>query len=865
MPLPARRPDRPRRPRRFTSALEALEPRRLMSVTVFEDGFEGAALAGWAVKAYAGGGSSPTWGVNSLNSYAGVRSAFVAGPNRDAYASDQHTGMIRQGVSLAGFGSASLTFKYFLNTEAGYDFFNVNVLGPDGRATNVFRDSGDDRDIGWRSKTISLNAFAGKSGLGVEFRFDSDGSLVNEAPSGVWVDDVRLSADTKAATANIRGSVFDDADGDRARDSSEKPLPGWTIYLDQNQNRRRDSGEAWRVTDAAGRYTFGVLAPGTYYVAEELRAGYVQTTPQRANVSGAGGFRIDLRFSDSSLTSSQRSAFSAAARRWGEVLVGDLPDVAEDGTIIDDLWIDAAARDIDGPGGVLAQASPSSFREGSGTGGNLPYRGFVEIDTADLGSLQSSGELLGVLTHEMAHVLGFGTMWDQAGLVRGSGSSNPRFTGPVATAQFNGVFGRSDSGVPIENAGAPGTRDNHWRESVLGSELLTGFIDSGVNAISRITVGALADLGYVVDLTAADPYAPPGRPAQALPAGVVHVVTVTAGQTRGNFDFGNRATNSAPKVMSVSPGAAAVLAGSTFTLTAGGVGDLEGPVAKVGFYRETNQVAGLQTGAGGDTLVGTDADRAGGYSVTVNTAGLAPGNYIYYALATDSAGATSAAGTAAPKTTLTIQAPGAISGTVFRDSDNDGVFDAGEDGLAGVKVYLDANGNDRLDFGERTATTGWSGRYALSGLPAGAYAVRFVTPAGFARTVPSAGKHAIQLGAGKTVAGKNFGAIPAAEITGRVFHDLDADGVKDSNETGVAGFRVYLDRNNNGRLDSGETSLLTESGGTISFTGLRPGTHVVRYASRTGWRLSSAYNDYTLTLGAGQTRSAINFGFIRSA
>lgn len=864
MPFPALPLDQAACTRRFAPLLEALEPRRLMSVTVFEDSFESPALTGWALKTYAGGSASPKWGVNSRKSYGGARSAFVAGPDRNTYASDQHTGMIRRDVSLAGFGSASLTFKYFLNTEAGYDFFNVNVLGPDGRATSIFRDSGDDRDAGWRSKTISLNAFAGKSGLGIEFRFDSDGSLVNEAPSGVWIDNVRLMAGTRAATATIRGSVFDDADGDQTRDPSEKALPGWIVYLDQNQNRRRDSGEAWRLTDAAGRYAFDGLAPGTYYVAEELRAGYAQTAPRRASVSSAGGFGIDVRFSDSSLTSSQRSAFSAAARRWARILVGDLPDVTEGRTIIDDLWIDASSRDIDGPGGVLAQASPSGFREGSGPGGKLPYRGFVEIDTADLGSLQSSGQLLGVLTHEMAHVLGFGTMWEQTGLLRGSGSSNPRFIGPVATAQFNAIFGRNDSGVPIENSGAPGTRDTHWRESVLGSELLTGFIDAGVNAISRITVGALADLGYVVDLGAADSFTPAGRSAQAPPAGAVHVVTVGAGQMRGSFDFGNRANNSAPKVSSVSAGDGLV-AGSSVTLTAGGVSDPDGTITKVGFYREANGIAGLQVGAGGDTLVGTDGDKTGGYALTLTTAGLASGSHTYYALATDNLGAVSALGTAAPKTTLAVRAPGTISGTVFRDSDNDGIFDVGEGGIAGVKVYLDLNGNDRLDAGEPTSTTGSTGRYSLSGLTAGDYAVRIIPPAGLARTLPSSGRHVVKLGAGKTAAGKYFGLIAATQITGRVFHDVDADGAKDSNELGAAGFRVYLDGNNNGKLDRGETSILTKSTGTFSFSSLRPGTHVVRYASPAGWRLSTAYSDYSLTLGAGQKRSAINFGFKRTA
>jgi len=304
--------------------------------------------------------------------------------------------------------------------------------------------------------------------------------------------------------------------------------------------------------------------------------------------------------------------------------------------------------------------------------------------------------------------------------------------------------------------------------------------------------------------------------------------------------------------------------GTKLTLTAQ-VTDPDGAVTKVSFYRDSNGIAGLQLGSGGDTFVGTDADKAGGFSVTLNTAGLATGSYTYYALATDNGGATSAVGTAATKTVATLQPPGSISGTVYRDADNDGARDSGEAGIAGVNVYLDANGNGRPDAGERTATTDAAGRYTLSPLTSGAYTVRLVTPAGLVRTAPGEGSYSVKLGAGKNVAGRDFGAVPAASVSGRAFNDLDADGLKDSSEPGVSGFRVYLDANNNGVLDAGETSVLAGSSGTYSFGPLRPGVHVVRYASPDGWRLSSPYGYYTITLGIGQARSGVNFGFTATA
>ena len=237
--------------------------------------------------------------------------------------------------------------------------------------------------------------------------------------------------------------------------------------------------------------------------------------PTRAAEASAGTlaaaapapFTIDVRFTGG-LGARQQAAFAAAADRWTRMIVGDLPAVVVDGETIDDVLILASGADIDGPGQVLGQAGPTQLRPVSA--GLLPAVGQMRFDTADLDRMETEGTLDDVITHEMGHVLGIGTLWSRLGLLSGAGTDDPVFTGTGAVAEWTALGG--SGGVPVENTGGPGTREGHWRESVFGDELMSGFIAEAGNPISRVSVAGLGDLGYLVDLGAAEPY--------RLPAGV---------------------------------------------------------------------------------------------------------------------------------------------------------------------------------------------------------------------------------------------------------------------------------------------------------------------------------------------------------
>jgi hypothetical protein len=277
------------------------------------------------------------------------------------------------------------------------------------------------------------------------------------------------------------------------------------------------SGQVLRSSNTTGNaetVSLNGLGAGTYYVRVFGSQGATNpsysltVTPPPAPTGSTGSFDVVIRASG--LTASQQLAFDRAAARWEQIIVGDLPNATYQGVAVDDLLIDASSVAIDGVNGILGQAGPDYIRGGSA----LPIHGTMQFDTADLAAMESNGTLYEVILHEMGHVLGVGTIWRTLGLLSGAGTTNPQFTGARATAEYNALFGVSATGVPVEGLPAPqGTRDGHRRESLFGNELMTGYISAASNPISRVTVASLADLGYAVNMAAADAYTPPSTSA----------------------------------------------------------------------------------------------------------------------------------------------------------------------------------------------------------------------------------------------------------------------------------------------------------------------------------------------------------------
>jgi hypothetical protein len=265
-------------------------------------------------------------------------------------------------------------------------------------------------------------------------------------------------------------------------------------------------------------------------VPQIMRATAAGMTRDDITVNILSDYEITIRFFGDPMSAAQQALFTNAAARLSAIVTGDLVNVdARGGTtnpntgcqgavsgqpnldeIIDDVLIYASIDDIDGPGQILAQAGPCFIRPHPiNVGPPHTAVGAMQFDIADLASLSGSGSLQDVITHEMLHVLGFGTIWGSPrNFLQGSGTADPRYTGAQGIEGCRSIGGSIACAisVPLENTGGDGTQDSHWRESTFNTELMTGFLDAGSNPISRMTIGALADLGFEVNPAAADDY-----------------------------------------------------------------------------------------------------------------------------------------------------------------------------------------------------------------------------------------------------------------------------------------------------------------------------------------------------------------------
>jgi fimbrial isopeptide formation D2 family protein/uncharacterized repeat protein (TIGR01451 family) len=667
--------------------------------------------------------------------------------------------------------------------------------------------------------------------------------------------------------ASLSGRVYYDVNNSGSLDAGEPGISGVTITLTGTD----DLGNLVTLTtttDASGVYTFTNLRPGTYTVSETQPVGYFDGAE---SVGSAGGSIIS---NDVIGNVTLSAGVAATGYNFGELLTARITGfVYEDNNNNGNFETGLGESGI--PGVTITLSGTDDLGNNVFLTTTTTITGFYTFDNLRPGTYtvietQPSGYLDG---RDTAGTLGGDTSLNDriAGitLTFGAASLNNNF-GELRPASLSGRVYRDDNNNGIPDTGEPG---------IGGVTItLTGTDDLGnpVNLTATTTVTGyyrfdnLRPGTYTVSETQPAAYNDGidrvGTAGGILSNDQISDIVLGAGINAVNYDFGERGTFVSGIVWidtdrdgTLDGGENGRLGGVTITLR-DSLGNIVATTTTLadGSYRFDNLLPGNYT-IEQTQPTGYGSSTPNTLSVTVPLTGLTDQNF--------------------GETVSTL------SGYVYVDSNNNGVFDAGESGIGGVTITLtgvDANGNAVT----RTTLTQADGSYRFENLLAGTYTIGETQPLIYSDGLESIGTIGgtpvgalvsndvignITLPAGTDGIEYNFGELANAGLGDRVWLDRDGDGAQEPGEPGIGGVTVYLDLNNNGVRDIGEPTAVTDTNGQYFFGGLAGGTYTVRVDATTlPGGVSQTYDldgatatphAATASLAAGATRTDVDFGY----
>ena len=342
-------------------------------------------------------------------------------------------------------------------------------------------------------------------------------------PDGVILDGVgeRASTPLNWFTSRARADIsYEFYVGDFPVDEfhvGETPVSG-PPNLDIRQN---DSGELEITALRRGRQYLHYRALSSAF---ELRTGRMLTAvddcyppelEQRPLYDRAStGFRIDLSYAEPDDWSRCAKVLMDHAVGFFEAALKDNTDPADFGVVVSHGVTECGGYACAGLLGTLVNRG-----EGAGfyfPGGRLYYPQDPPYPRGPFGRVPQNFDYETML-HELGHVFGVGTYWN-FGNPRvvipssGAGGADVHFPGPNAVAAFDEAGGSGYLGRKVPVTNYPDDTGGHWRAVLCGEVMTRGICPvTKLNYVSAITLGALADFGWVVDMSVAEDYALPAR------------------------------------------------------------------------------------------------------------------------------------------------------------------------------------------------------------------------------------------------------------------------------------------------------------------------------------------------------------------
>lgn len=228
---------------------------------------------------------------------------------------------------------------------------------------------------------------------------------------------------------------------------------------------------------------------------------------------------------------------------------------------------------------------------------------------------------------------------------------------------------------------------------------------------------------------------------------------------------------------------------------------------------------------------------------------------------------------------------GSIQGRKFEDLNLNTIPDPGEQYLDNwqIRIYKwNPNGGSWQNIDNRmTGHTGTLGEYTSVDLAQGLYKICEVQQPGWAETEPAGVVNNVApdeapacrsfeiTTSGQTFNTMDFGNAPLSSIHGFKFNDLNGNGARDCSAPGeltrlvtseceplLAGWKIFIDKNDNGSWDEGEPFMLTDDSqehfGWYWFEDLLPGTYSVCEVPQQGWAQTSSPVCHSVQLPNGE-------------
>ncbi|MEM1170751.1 MAG: SdrD B-like domain-containing protein [Cyanobacteria bacterium P01_H01_bin.35] len=618
-----------------------------------------------------------------------------------------------------------------------------------------------------------------------------------------------LTASQFNPTGNISGLKFNDINGNGRLDPNEFGLPNFTIYLDINNNGSLDFNEPVNITNNFGGYLFNNLPPNTYTIREIQQPGFNQTTPTPIVNVTPGSNLTNINIGNSGNVSNRGSI---SGIKFNDTNTNGRLDPGENGLQDITLYLDLNQN------GFLDEGEPPTITgiNGEYSFQDLPPNSYIlrEISPPDFD--QTTPDPILNVTPGSNLIVNIGNVSNR---------------GEISGTKFNdtNTNGRLDPG------------ENGLQDITLYLDLnQNGFLDEGepptITGINgEYSFQDLPPNTYIIreaqnsefDQTTPDP-----------------IINVTPGSNITNINIGNVSNRGE-------------ISGTKFndTNNNGRFDPGELGLSDITLYLDLNQNGFLDEGE-----PPTITDVNGEYYFQ----DLPPNIYILREVSPPGFAST----TPDPIINVTsgsnltninignVNNRGEISGTKFNDTNTNGIFDPGENGLANITLYLDLNQNGFLDDGEPPTITDINGEYSFQDLPPDTYIIREAQNPEFDQTTPD---QIINVIPGSNITNVNIGNVSnRGEINGIKFNDRNANGIFEPGENGLDNFTLYLDLNDNSLLDIGEPATITDEFGFYSFEDLPPNTYTIREVQKFGF--SQTTPDPIVDVTPGSDINDINIG-----